>query len=196
VRQTLGQVPLVVIARSPVLRSWSHYVHLKRFGLCRGSVSEATRTHPEILDGSRYAYQLRRWGAVMGRVPELVPFDILGRSPTEFARAVCAALDMPFAAANAETIGTSNANAAPLSPRIASIGAHLSYFLRERRMYGLIEFGKKLGLQRLVYGSPRASKPPDKPTAEEGEWLARQLDPDLEQLQDLLGRDLSHWRTA
>jgi hypothetical protein len=196
VMKTLGQVPLVVIARNPVLRSWSHYVHLKRFGLCPGELRAAAKANPEILDASRYAYQLRRWGAVMGRSPSLVSFEVLAESPVEFASAICAALDMPFVAANAETIGTSNANVAPSSPRLASLGAHVSYFLRDRRMYGVIEFAKKLGLQRLVYGATGPGKPPEKPSPDEGDWLARQLDSDIDELQGLIGRDLGHWRMA
>jgi hypothetical protein len=196
VRQVLGDVRLVVIARNPVQRSWSHYVHLKRFGLCRGTLREAVRTNSEIVDASRYAYQLERWGAVMNRLPTLVCFDELADSPATFARAVCAGLDMPFALANADAIGTSNRNAASPSPRLASLAVRASYWLRDHRMYGLIEFGKRLGLRRLVYGSPRKSKLPDQPTPEESEWLVRQLHPDLDRLQDLLGRDFSHWRTA
>ena len=64
-------------------------------------------------------------------------------------------------------------------------------WLRARRLYGVVEFGKALGLNRVYRG--REGNMPDLTEAERTELLA-EFEPDIQYVEKLLGRDLSAWR--
>ncbi len=66
---------LIYVLRNPIDRLVSHFIHDWTEGLCRGSVSDAIRTHAPLIDYGRYAMQLRPWLERFG--PErilLVPY--------------------------------------------------------------------------------------------------------------------------
>lgn len=54
VRDTLGQVQLIVTIRDPVDRAWSHYQHLRSKGYTNSDLKIALVQFPEIVEASKY----------------------------------------------------------------------------------------------------------------------------------------------
>ncbi|MFB6286743.1 MAG: sulfotransferase domain-containing protein, partial [Candidatus Bipolaricaulia bacterium] len=96
IRNTLGgSIPLIVIYRDPVERSFSHFAHLRRYGLTSLPLREAAEEFPEILAASRYAEQLRRWADYFGRdCLTILRLETLKDSSVQFARTLTQALNL------------------------------------------------------------------------------------------------------
>lgn len=77
VRDALGDVPLVVVLRHPVDRSWSHYNHMRR-SFTQKSLKAAVLDHPEILAASRYSVHLPRWKSAFSRLSVLAQDELDG----------------------------------------------------------------------------------------------------------------------
>lgn len=175
VRETLGDIPIIVTLRDPVRRAWSHYLHLRRYGYTRASLQDAVREYPEIIEASRYRTCLERWYAVF---PEacihFVWQDLLKESPDNYAGAVCDALGLEARPVPEELKGASNQAAVPSSYWLAALGSTVTRSLRHVGLYRIVNGAKRLGLKRLFFGKPGSAQGIE-PTAEERAWLETQL---------------------
>ena len=61
-----SDVLVVVTVRDPVERSWSHYLHARRYGWTRKSLEQAIQEIPDIIEASRYSKHIPRWKSVFG----------------------------------------------------------------------------------------------------------------------------------
>ncbi len=62
----------------------------------------------------------------------------------------------------------------PYSAGPAGPGRRTSYFLRDRTLYGVVNFAKRLGLKKLFFGKPGNAALPELGEAD-AQWLAEQL---------------------
>jgi hypothetical protein len=190
IRSLLGAVPIVVILRDPVARSWSHYLHLRRKGYTRLKLPDATRRFPEILDASRYTQVLPRWLDQFG--PESVRvllYRELAADAESFAAKLCAALDLRFEGLPLNRVGRSNEAGVAPSILLAAIGRTVADTLRSRRMYSVVNAAKRLGLKNVFFGRGTSNAPRLGP--EDRDWLEAQLLPQLEGLHALLGAEVT-----
>lgn len=175
VRETLGDIPILVTLRDPVSRAWSHYLHLCRYGHTRASLQKAVAQYPEIIEASRYRTCLDRWYAVFPR--ENIYFvwqDLLKKSPDDYSWKVCNALGLEPSAVPEALKGASNQAAVPSSYLLAAAGSAVTRLLRHAGLYSVVNGAKQLGLKRLFFGKPGSGSGIE-PTMEELAWLQKQL---------------------
>ena len=97
VRETLGEIKIVVTLRDPAERAFSLFQHMRRYGFTSCSeFQDAVVKHPEIIESSLYHESLVRWEQAFGRENVTVLFmEDLKSSPINFAGKCCRALGWP-----------------------------------------------------------------------------------------------------
>ncbi len=194
VKSELGEIPLVATLRHPVERTFSLYLHMLRYGMTRLSFAEALKEHPELIETSLYAKHLGRWFDEFGRDKVLVVFqEDLSVNCEAFAESICSHLGLAFEGIPERLKDPVNIAAMPPSPALASLGQRVADALRWAGLYGLVELAKRLGLKSVFFGGAGSG---ELPVIEEGDRmrLMKIFLPDIEELERMLGRDLSHWK--
>ena len=181
-RRLLGDIPLVITLRDPVKRSWSHYLHLRRYGYTSKNLQQAAQDHPQLLQASCYAAMLQRWQQHFSAENlHVIWQEDLQANPEHYAMRFCQLLDIPFAGLPEQARQRSNEAAVPPSSAVAALGRKFSYALRERGLYNVVNIAKKLGLKRFFFGTPGNAALPVM-TENDASWLAGQLQEDFNQL--------------
>jgi len=175
IRETLGDVPLIVTLRDPVKRAWSHYLHLLNRGYTRKSLREAVNDFPEILEASRYKTCLNRWQATFpSQDIHVLRLEGLTESVDDFVADLCECLFLPYVAPADYLRGKRNAARVPAFHLIASVGIWGGNMLRSFRLYRIVNVAKRLGLKEMFFGRPGARALPSLSDAD-GQWLESQL---------------------
>ncbi|MAQ71571.1 MAG: hypothetical protein CL565_05190 [Alphaproteobacteria bacterium] len=196
VYDTLGpDIKLLCPLRHPVLRSYSLYLHYKRYGLVSGTLREACKQNPQILESSHYAENLERW---MKYYPlnkiHFVYQEQLEADQEEYIHQVCAALDIPYIPAPEDVKERYNVTTYSNSGVIATLAQHTADWLRQRRIYFIINFAKKLGLKELIFGKENPDAKRGGIPEAEHKWLTERLLPEVKKLEELLGREITEWK--
>lgn len=193
IRRSLGAVPLLVTVRDPVRRSWSHYLHLVRYGYTAEPLRDAVRRYPEIVEASQYLDVLERWWRVFGEdAVHIARFEALASDPDAYARHVCATLRLGLGDHGMPNSERANAAAVSAHPRLAYLATRAGDFLRSRRLYFLVNAAKQAGLKPLLYGRTGRRRPAALSDADR-EWLTHLLRPQVEALAAHTGGDFSTW---
>jgi len=160
VKKSLGpDIQIITTLREPVSRSYSHYLHLKRYGFTTKNLSAAISDYPEIIEASKYEYQIERWQSYFGRDIKILMLDELKKSPEDFVKRLCGYLDMPISEIPEDLKKSkSNVSTQPYSITLASWGQKVADYLREKRLYGPIAMAKSIGLKKIFFGMPSSSK--------------------------------------
>ena len=155
VRATLGDIPIVVTTRDPVERSWSHYLHLRRYGFTRSPLEDAVAHFPEIISASRYVQMIARWCECfdIDRITVL-RLEQLKTDPEGYAGALCSALSLPGRLAPDAMLQRANEKAEAPSYMLAKVGQTLSDATRSAGFYGAVNLAKRFGLKTLFFGRP------------------------------------------
>jgi len=184
---------IIITVRDPNARLYSLYLHERRKGRSGNSFIEALRANPDLAEGSRYGIWIPRWQAAFGveRVYVVLMDDVIAK-PREVIAGVWAFLGLPADRVPEPRDERVNAASLPRFPRLATALTWVAATLRRCNLYGVVEFGKRLGLKR-VYGG--ADLPAD------GEQKARaalgsRFDEDVVFIERLTGRDLTHWKSG
>lgn len=165
VANLLPGVKLVVTMRDPVARSWSHYLHMRRYGYTDSCLRLAVEQYPQIVLASRYQEHIDRWRkANPASELHVLNFDELRESPESYARSLCDILGVDFREPSDRRLSASNEAAVAPSYHLARVGRALSYRLRDAGFYGTVEFAKHLGLKKLFFGGSTGSKLDASPT--------------------------------
>ncbi len=195
IKETLGIVPLLCTLRDPAARIFSHYLHMRKYGMTRlSSFHEAIEKYSEILDGSRYATYLKRWFDTFGEETiHIVFLETLATASEEYVRQICNNIGLPEKPIPDRLKQKSNVATLPAYPLLASIGQHTADFIRYIGFYGFIKWGKKKGLKEVFFGKPGAVPIPML-KSEDRQWLIELLLPEIERLECMLDMDLSSWK--
>lgn len=177
-----SSVNIIVTLRNPISRAWSHYLHLRRYGYTSEPIYDAVNRFPQILRSSRYNECLSRWCQLFGKenVKVLWQEDMI-KDIDQYSRVLCSFLEISHMAIPARLQGRSNEAAVAPSSKLAALGRSVSYSLRDRRMYGVVNAAKMLGLKNIFFGKP-GRKPVPKISADEEIWLREQLRSDFDSL--------------
>jgi hypothetical protein len=193
---TLGDTPVVVTLRDPIKRSFSLYLHLRRYGMTRANeFRDALLSHPELVDSSRYATHLSRWIDIFGKERvQVIMQENLEQECDSYVRRLTDHVGLGFIPVPERLKQRVNAAVLPASRLLASAGQWSADRLREAGLYGAIELAKRVGLKRLFFGKPGASDrlPTLKP--EDRRWLLERLAPEIDRLEEILELDLSAWK--
>jgi hypothetical protein len=190
---TLGQIPLICSLREPVQRTWSLYLHMRRYGMTRLPFGAALDEHPELLQSGRYAERLSPWFELFGadRMHVLI-YEELQTDPQTFADDVSRAVGLPARDISADLRKPVNAAELPRSSSLAALGQWSADQLRRAGWYPVVTMAKNLGLKQLFFGGGRLD------AIELGATDRRRVQahfaPELDRLERLLGRPLETWR--
>lgn len=188
-------VTLLCPLRCPVVRSYSLYLHYKRYGMVNGSLQDACRENPNILNSSRYADHLKNWFEYYPK--ERISFvflEDLNRDYEAYAAQVCRALNLPDMPVPVLARGRYNAAARAPFPALAHWGQRAADTLRRRGLYALVNIARVTGLKALVFGKGNGEFI-EEGRAEDVAWLQEQLAGEVEKLEALIG-PVEAWRHA
>ena len=192
IHQHLPDCRLICTMRDPVDRAYSLYKHLRRMGRAQGDFVDWA-AHLE--DGNRYAEYLMRWRERFGSERIMVTvFDDLERDPQSYLNTITDFIGASPVRLEPHhmRIGLRNHVAqAPSNENLARLVSRLRQTLQEHRAYGLVKRLSRLGFWAffLERGEPY------RPLSPEVERLMRErLRPQVEALEDLLGRELGGWK--
>lgn len=163
IKSVLGNISIVLTIREPIARSYSHYLHLRRYGYTNKALKEAVLDFPEIIDASLYSKHLEQWKSILENSSIFIlNFDLLCRNQNEYAREICRILDVDFISPTDLSSDLLNAkNKAGVAPnqKLASFARVTAARLKRYRAYYILNFFRKMGLRNLFYGKPGVNVP-------------------------------------
>ncbi|MCP4351171.1 MAG: sulfotransferase domain-containing protein [Desulfobacterales bacterium] len=195
IKETIGIIPLFCTLRNPADRSFSHYLHMRRYGMTRLDFRNAVEKHPEILESSRYATHLNRWYSIFGKENIHTLFhENLSKAPDQYAGQICRKTGLMEKPVPDELKKKINPATLPANHLLAFTGQRIADFVRYIGGYQLIEWAKKKGLKEIFFGKPGAV-PVETLSPEDRYWLIKLLSSEIEQLENMTGIDLLHWKS-
>jgi hypothetical protein len=188
---------IVVTLRDPVDRMYSMYKLLRHYGAARrGSFEETLKVWPTMGGGNEYAPHLQQWFDKFGRENVLVTmYDELRSDPQKFLNRMTAFMGVEaIALSERRGIGDDvhSFARAPKNPRLARNAFNLMYWLKGRQAYGTVSMLERAGVWQFCWG--RGEGFPRLTPEQDARLRARYL-PEVDTLEELLGIDLSAWKT-
>jgi hypothetical protein len=186
---------IICTVRDPVERAWSYYRMRRYYGTTRVSFEESLTAHPNIAEGSRYAFHLTNWFQRFGREPVLITFyDELHDNPQAYLDRICGFIGIePISLQQAQPAKRSvNAIDRPARNRKRARKAQRWLGnLRDHRAYRTIDLLDRLGFWDFSFGGGEPFPALD-PEVERR--VRERFRPEVVALEDLIGVDLSRWK--
>lgn len=189
VKEIFGDdLTLICPLRMPVPRSYSLYTHYRRYGLVSGSLMEACEQEPQILNSSRYVRHLERWFEFFapGQIHFIFQED-LEQDQERFVHNLCDLLDLTYQEVPRELTSRINVSTESQNGMLASLAQKSGDFLRERRLYWLVNAAKGLGLKDMIFGREKPENGAGGMSMLEKQWLDERLGSEVERLEALIG---------
>jgi len=197
VARDLPGCKIVCTLRDPVARAWSWYRVLHREGRIRTDFEDEILNgiEPQLREANRYAFHLRAWRERFGAANVGVFFyDDLVADPQRYADSLLGFLGLPRVIITPEVAAhlmRNEANSDCRIPALAYSAWRLRIRLKSMRAEGVVERLGRLGLWRFCFGGG----PTFAALAPQTEARLRNFfTPEVEALEELLGRDLSAWK--
>lgn len=185
---------LICPLRHPVVRSYSLYLHYLRYGIVFGDLQNACSQNPQILESSRYAKHLKRWYDIFGKENIHILFqEDLEHNQNKYVQETCAALNLKYTPPSEEISGRFNATTYSNSGFIARLAQHTADFLRQYRLYFIINVAKSLGFKKIIFGGDNPDAQKTTIPVEDRKWLEEKLKGEIESLEALIG-PIAQWK--
>lgn len=193
IQRHIPRCRIICTFRNPVERIYSSYKLWRHYTQTSLAMDEFLVKVPQIIEVTRYARHLPDWQTRFGAERVLVLLnDDLRADPQAFLERVCDFIGTaryPVPIAGPEMINS--IDDLPRYPRIARRARHLMDWLEEREAYALIGRLEDAGVWRWCFGGGAKFGPID-PKIEA--HLHRILDPEIDALEQMLGRNLAAWK--
>jgi len=192
IRSTLPECKIICTLRDPVDRLYSLYILMRQYGWTHLDFEAALEKHPEMMHSSLFATHVSAWFQLFGRKNVLIMFhEDLKSNPEAYLEQFCS-----FVGIARPTLldGRAKVNEGTRAARnyyVAKGAQHAGNWLRSQRLYGVVNFAKRIGLREFVFGNGDRVPKLNPATAAA---LRRSLLGEIERLEELLGRDLSAWK--
>ncbi len=188
---------IICTLRDPVDRAYSHYRKAFEGQYFRGSFEECIEKRPDLFEWSRYATHVRAWQQRFGSERVLVLLhDDLKRDPQAFLDRVCDFIGIPRFPLPRADAGDKLVNAIPVAPRnlrLAWLARKVRDGLQNRGHFRLVNALKNPRLRSFLF----SGGPAFEPIRPETEARLREIfRPEVEELETILGRDLSAWKNG
>lgn len=185
--RTLPDVRLAVVLRDPVDRAWSDFLHARRKGDVTGSLTEAIRVMPSIIEESRYAAPLREWTERVGdRLLILYFEDLVADAPGTMHRLLTHVGATSFE--NWSLDARTNEARAPRNVAISRLAHQASRAAHRAGLHRLVDAAKGLGVSRALERTEAAPMSPD-----DRALISELVGDDLELLRDLVPTRCPSW---
>jgi Sulfotransferase domain len=196
IAELLPRCKLICTPRDPVERAYSHYKMMCANGFARGSLQDEMRAGRPILEGGRYAAWLPRWFERFGRDNVLVMlYDDLRANPQAWIDRICdfmeiARIPLPKRPPSAQALNSYDR--APRSRILAQAARRIRVTMQDHQWNGAAETLSRWGVWSWCAGG---GAPHPALTDEQDAAMRELYRPDIEALEELIGRDLSAWKT-
>ena len=195
IAQVAPGVRIICSLRDPVERIFSLYKTKRAHGSGAPTFEAALDTDSELMESSRYGFHLLQWRSAFGadRVLTLV-YEDLARDPQSYVDAICGFIGIARLVLSDRQnvrVNSSETLTNPRNPRWTYLGAAAAEWLKTRGWGNWVAAAKKSAAGRLFVGGGNKIPPLDAETAAR---LRRLFRPEVEQLEEILDRDLSLWK--
>ena len=196
IQSVVPDARLVIIFRNPVQRLVSLFRLKRAYGLHAWSLDQALQNDPELLGSSLYASHLKMWQSCFSREQLSINFfEDLTKDPQGFVERICRFVGIPaFELKDSERkqVFSTNKMTEPRNFMATRTALAVADWCKARKLDRLVKHVRDSRAFNLLIGggAPFAPLP--------GESLKRvheKLLPEIEELERLLGRDLSSWKT-
>jgi Sulfotransferase domain len=187
---------IICTFREPVERAYSHYKLMRHNVWTRASFEEVVSRSREIAEMNQYALNLKGWQQTFGEDNVLVClYDDLEHDAQGYLDTICSFIGISSIALapSVASVRLNSFPSAPRSRRLAQNARHVRDWLRTRRVYWLDRLLERSGVWTYCFDGGEAF-PPLEPELEQR--LKQRFLPEVEALEQLIGRDLSAWKAA
>jgi hypothetical protein len=192
----IPKVKIICTFRDPVERVFSLYRIKRVYGATRWTLDEALSRDPELLESSRYAFHLSRWQTLFGMENVLIAiYDDLIHDPQAYLGRIVDFIGIPpfpLTHWQLRRVNSSERLADPLSPHWAHFASTVAEWLKAHRLGAFVTVVKRSVLRGLFLGGGADIPSLDASAAARLRELFR---PEVEQLEAMLHRDLSRWKS-
>ena len=196
IRQVAPQCRIICTLRDPVERLYSFYKLMRHDGRTWRSFEEGLERHRGWLERGGYAASLERWRLAFGAERVLVCFyEDLATDPEAYLGRICDFIGIARIKLNGTAMRESAVNAfshAPRSYLLAKAGRRLRDWIWEHRLGWAEEAFDRAGIWRIFFAGGERFAPLDPATDAR---LREFFRPEVEQLEAILERDLTAWKT-
>jgi len=193
----LPECRIVCSLRDPVERAYSNYRMLRRIVATNVDFERAATTRSDLIESSRYGTHLANWFDTFGRERvQVLIYDDLESNPQVFLDSVCDFIGIARFPISSSKVGAEHVltvNTQPPNPQLAKVARDVVGWFVNRRYHRAANLvrGTRLIKYMLEGGDPFPPLSPD---------VARRLReyyrPEVEKLEELIGRDLSAWKLS
>jgi hypothetical protein len=203
IKRHIPDCKIIVTFREPAARLYSFYRHRRGFRSKRDLAMNDTFDaywRLEMSGGAdlcSYATHLRRWQAIFGKPRVMVLFyEDLSSNPQGYLDAVCDFVGARRIALDRSRVGSAKVNSAPRAARsrVARRMVEAIYWASRHGARPLIELGQRTALWQITRRPFVADFPPL--SQESADEMRAIMLPEIEELEQITGRDLSHWKSG
>lgn len=194
--QTVPCARIACIFRNPVQRVLSLYRIKRAYGMVPWSFEQALEQDPELIASSKYATNLKAWQASFGADRVLATFyDDLKQRPQFFLDTVLDFVGVPritLSASQLRKVHSSEKLTHPKHYYVTRTATKMSDWLKAHNFDDWVASMKRSRFGKLFLGGGRAF---EEPTAGYISQLYERFRPEVEELETMLQRDLSAWKS-
>ncbi|HYL60274.1 MAG TPA: sulfotransferase [Candidatus Acidoferrales bacterium] len=187
---------IICTFRDPVARAYSHWRLMVRNVWTKLEFAEAVFSQRELRESCRYAHHLAGWQRAVGAANVLVLLqEDLEADAQAFVDRVCdfiGAARFPVASSAVAGQRVHSVPVAPKSRRLARNARNLMGWLNDRRYHRIANAFRQSALWRFC---AERGEPFPPVSAEVDASLREHFLPEIEQLEKMIGRDLTDWKT-
>jgi hypothetical protein len=197
IAETIPHSKFIVTLRDPVDRMYSHYKMMRGYAFTKLPVEEALKADRFLANGSLYASNLERWFAIFPRQQFLITlYDELRDNPQGYLDLICdfigiekiSLAQLPDRRHEINSFGR-----APRSHKLAQNARHLRLAMRD---HGWDRTATLLGRIGVWAWCAAGGEKFPRLTPEQDAHFRQMYLPEVERLEKLIGRDLSHWKPS
>jgi hypothetical protein len=183
---------IIISLRNPISKAISLHRHHLNKGRVSNNFQEAIEKMPRIITSGNYASYIPQWlDKFSYEQVKLILLDDIQDNPQQVWQEICQFLEISII--DLPTIASEKINTQMMSkyPRVAKIASEVSIKMREYKLHNLVEKLKNLGLQKIYTGGEERIVPLND---REYDYLLELYESDIIFVENLMSRDLSHWR--
>lgn len=195
-RKCAPDARIICTLRDPVQRLYSLFRYFRFRGNNRWTFEYAVTHNEEMIESARYAHYLKAWINDFGRSRVLVTiYDDLERDPQSYLDTICSFIRIPqftLLPSQHAPVNGSEEIRAPSNYILFRAYRTLATAAWMLRVNAASNLAKRIRLKRVFFGRGRELPPLNPATAEA---LRKSLIPEIEEVERILGRDLSAWKS-